>query len=76
MAKDLSAVSFATRDPQDEIALARLGAAAVVAWYRLPADARERLLFFSTTLDGLPTLPDGGERIARLIEANAGNPDR
>ena len=40
-------------------------------WNRLPAETRKRLLYFSATLDGLPTLAHGGVRIARLIGANA-----
>jgi hypothetical protein len=65
----LDGVNF--MDPRDQVALARLGAAAVVLWNRLPAETRKRLLYFSATLDGLPTLANGGVRIARLIGANA-----
>jgi hypothetical protein len=32
---------------------------------------REQLRFYSAILTGLPTVPDNGERITRLIEANA-----
>jgi hypothetical protein len=54
-------------EPDDEVALAQLGAAAILLWQEIGAKARQDLLRTAVTVGGMTRAADAGERLRRLI---------
>lgn len=54
-------------EPDDEVALAQLGAAAILLWQEIGAKARKDLLRTAVTVSGMTRAADAGERLRRLI---------
>lgn len=61
--------SFADPD-QDRVALAQLGAAAVLSWDALPPDARDLLLGRTVSMSGIPTVGNARHRILDMVARN------
>jgi hypothetical protein len=47
-----------TRDAEDAVALAQLGAAAIILWHKVPRGLQADLLHVADTITGVPTVPD------------------
>lgn len=56
-------------EPGDEVALAQLGAAAILLWQEIGATARQDLLRTAVSVTGMRSAADAGERLRRLIRA-------
>jgi hypothetical protein len=54
-------------EPDDEVALAQLGAAAILLWQEIGAKARQDLLRTAVTVSGMTRAVNAGERLRRLI---------
>jgi hypothetical protein len=63
---------FIMRQRADEAALARLGAATVLSWQRIPPDIQNDLLALSSRIGGLPHAPNCEEVLVRLIHDHDG----
>jgi hypothetical protein len=61
---------FNTRDFNDETALARLGAAAILLWSQIPAEVSREIISLSSHVTGIRKVSDCEERLARLIESH------
>jgi hypothetical protein len=61
---------FAPLESDDEVALAQLGAAAILLWQEIGASARQELLRTATTITGIRRAADAGKRLRRLISAH------
>jgi hypothetical protein len=61
---------FGTLDAEDEVALAQLGAAAILLWHEIGASAREELLRTAASIAGIRRTLDAGARLRRLISAH------
>ena len=61
---------FDALEADDEIALAQLGAAAILLWQDIGASARQELLRTAVTIVGMRRAADAGERLRRLISAH------
>jgi len=61
---------FGTLDAEDEVALAQLGAAAILLWHEIGASAREELLSTAMSIAGIRKTLDAGDRLRRLISAH------
>jgi hypothetical protein len=59
-----------TRDTKDEIALAQLGAAAILLWHKVPKFTQADLLHVADTITGIQTVPDARLRLQRLIKGH------
>ena len=46
-----------TRDAEDAVALAQLGAAAIILWHNVPRGMQADLLHVAETITGVPTVP-------------------
>ena len=57
-----------TRDAEDAVALAQLGAAAMIPWHKVPRGLQADLLLWRTPSSGVPTVPDARLRLQRLIK--------
>jgi hypothetical protein len=61
---------FDALEADDEVALAQLGAAAILLWHEIGASARDELLRTATALVGVRRAADAGDRLRRLIAAH------
>ena len=59
-----------TRDAEDAVALAQLGAAAIILWHNVPRGLQADLLHVADTITGVPTVPDAQLRLQRLIKGH------
>ena len=59
-----------TRDAEDAVALAQLGAAAIILWHNFPRGLQADLLHVADTITGVPTVPDARLRLQRLIKGH------
>jgi hypothetical protein len=59
-----------TRDAQDEVALAQLGATVILLWHNVPKFMQADLLYVAESIQGVPTVPDARLRLQRLIKAH------
>ena len=69
LAAALNEDHFPPLDPDDEVALAQLGAAAILLWDEIGASARQELLRTAVTIAGLKRTTDAGERLRRMLAA-------
>lgn len=61
---------FDALEADDELALAQLGAAAILLWHEIGASVREELLRTATALVGIRRADDAGDRLRRMIAAH------
>ena len=61
---------FGTLEANDEVALAQLGAAAILLWHEIGTSAREELLRTAMSIAGVRKTVDAGDRLRRLISAH------
>jgi hypothetical protein len=61
---------FGKLETEDEVALAQLGAAAILLWHEIGTSAREELLRTAMTIAGIRRTVDAGDRLRRLISAH------
>jgi hypothetical protein len=61
---------FDALEADDEVALAQLGAAAILLWHEIGASAREQLLRTATAIAGIRRTADAGDRLRRLVAAH------
>jgi hypothetical protein len=67
----LDARIFAVSERSDELALARLGAAAVLLWDRIEPNVQRDLLALAPVIAGVANSPNCDVALARLIEKNS-----
>ena len=67
----LDARIFAVSERSDELALARLGAAAVLLWDRIEPNVQRDLLALAPVIAGVANAPNCDVVLARLIEKNS-----
>jgi hypothetical protein len=67
----LDARIFAVSERSDELALARLGAAAVLLWDRIEPNVQRDLLALAPVIAGVANAPNCDVALARLIEKNS-----
>jgi hypothetical protein len=67
----LDARIFAVSERSDELALARLGAAAVLLWDRIEPDVQRDLLALAPVIAGVANAPNCDGVLARLIQKNS-----
>ena len=63
-------MELCTRDAQDEVALAQLGAAVILLWHNVPKLMQSDLLYVAETIEGVPKVPDARLRLQRLIKGH------
>ena len=63
----IDAVVLSVREPTDEAALARLGAAAVLLWERIEPETRDHLLSLAPLVAGVTNAGDCSAVLDRLI---------
>jgi hypothetical protein len=59
-----------TQDTRDEVALAQLGAAAILLWHNVPRGMQADLLHVAETIHGVSTVPDARLRLQRLVKGH------
>jgi hypothetical protein len=59
-----------TRDAKDDVALAQLGAAAILLWHNVPTSMQADLLHVADTIHDVPTVPDARLRLQSLIKGH------
>jgi hypothetical protein len=59
-----------TRDAKDDVALAQLGAAAILLWHNVPRGMQADRLHVAETIHGVPAIPDARLRLQRLIKGH------
>ena len=59
-----------TQDAKDEIALAQLGAAAILLWHRVPTGLQRDILYVAESIRGVQAIPDARLRLQRLIKGH------
>ena len=59
-----------TRDAQDEIALAQLGAATILLWHKVPRGLQTDLLYVAESIQRTQAVPDARLRLQHLIKGH------